>query len=344
MDLIMFLVLCVAIYGLQIPLKQGNTEYLSHKNTTAVNGIFVMLVFLRHFSQYIQVGKFEAGFHAMDILIDQLLVTTFLFYSGYGIIYSLMNKEGYESRIPRRFLKIYLQYLTVVCFFFFWSIHTGTNFGTARTIGSFFAWDNIGNSNWYILVILCLYLFVYLGAKLFPQKYVWITCVVIALACIYIGITYFFEKGSWYYNTILCYPAGMLYGIYHGKIDSILNSQGKRVAAILVILVCFIVSYYWKSHSVSITGIFATEARSICFVLLVVCVTRCVRFGNPILDWLGKYTFELYILQRIPLVVLYKSGMKRYVIFVLCVILTMVMSIIYKWLINKICQYIRGGM
>ena len=64
--LFIFLILIYFI-NLKFDLKNFNYEYLEKKNTTIINGLFVIIVFF-------SLGK-----------IGQLMDTPFLFYSGYGI-------------------------------------------------------------------------------------------------------------------------------------------------------------------------------------------------------------------------------------------------------------------
>jgi hypothetical protein len=68
---------------------QQNCEYLARECTNTVKGFFLLLVFVRHFLQYDL--SFSTGFVdrwgiTVNNLSGQLIVTMFLFYSGYGVI------------------------------------------------------------------------------------------------------------------------------------------------------------------------------------------------------------------------------------------------------------------
>lgn len=60
---------------------------LNKEQTTCINGIFVLFVFLSHFGQYETMP-----WNNLLLAIGQLMVAPFLFYSGYGMDMALWNK------------------------------------------------------------------------------------------------------------------------------------------------------------------------------------------------------------------------------------------------------------
>lgn len=85
----LFLLLIVSCSSMKIAGEgQFHKDYLSKENTTAINGIFVVLVLLCHFTQYVRFGSglVDQSFLFFKSHLGQLVVTTFLFFSGYGII------------------------------------------------------------------------------------------------------------------------------------------------------------------------------------------------------------------------------------------------------------------
>ena len=63
-------------------------DYMSRENTTSVNGLFILLVFLNHIQSYVTLPE---GFHRLTLAFGQLMVAMFLFYSGYGVTLSLIH-------------------------------------------------------------------------------------------------------------------------------------------------------------------------------------------------------------------------------------------------------------
>lgn len=77
--------------------KQGiNASFLSKEQTTPIKGLFVILVFFRHFRGYVDMdhGLLNHLFVMLDSRSSQLIVTMFFFYSGYGILEQLKINGG----------------------------------------------------------------------------------------------------------------------------------------------------------------------------------------------------------------------------------------------------------
>ncbi len=95
--MIFFLIVIIAIlfYGMQVkPRNEFHTDYCSRKQTSTINGIFSLLIFLSHASQYTVLGgALDNPYLAMRKYLGQIVVASFLFYSGYGMMESI-NKKG----------------------------------------------------------------------------------------------------------------------------------------------------------------------------------------------------------------------------------------------------------
>lgn len=84
-----------AILLLLIPSRpvEFNPEYISMKQTNIIRGFFLLLVFMIHFCQYIQMnGPTDRIFQFWRPHSGQLVVTLFLLYSGYSVFVSIMKK------------------------------------------------------------------------------------------------------------------------------------------------------------------------------------------------------------------------------------------------------------
>ena len=72
--------------------------------------------------------------------------------------------------------------------------------------------------------------------------------------------------------------------------------------------------------------------RNIMFAVSVVIMTMRIQVHNRILNWCGINLFALYMLQRIPMIILKKIGIMEwniYVSFVLCLAITVCLAIAY---------------
>lgn len=83
MDIVLILVFLLLF--IKIRLKTESEDYLDKKQTASINGFFIILVFICHFSSYVELNnQYDKLFLLFYEKICQLVVTTFLFYSGYG--------------------------------------------------------------------------------------------------------------------------------------------------------------------------------------------------------------------------------------------------------------------
>lgn len=280
-----------------------NPEYLSKKNTNIIKGIFLILVFFSHFISY--KAAFENSWiDQMGIQwiknIGQLMVTLFLFYSGYGIMESYKTKgENYVKNMPKkRILKTLLNFSAVVLIYMFASKHFINNpFSVKKLVLALIGWDGFGNSNWYIFCILILYCISYLSLKAFKSRKGIVASIFVGtlLYTIIMGI----YKQPYWYNTAFCFMLGTIYSLFKDEIERWL--KGKELLSFIYLLVTFIILDNFKNNIV--WYYFYTLA----FTLLIVLVTRKIKIKNIVLEWLGKNLFPLYIFQRLPMLLLYKK-------------------------------------
>lgn len=123
MFLAFILLIIVAFCGAQFaPTGRLHTDYCSKATTTAVNGIFVVMVFFRHLNTYLQVSAadpLQKQWVTVNGFLGQLIVVSFLFYSGYGIFCSIEKKgTPYVRRMfPHHFLRLFVHFDVCVLLF-----------------------------------------------------------------------------------------------------------------------------------------------------------------------------------------------------------------------------------
>ena len=145
-------------------------DFLSIPQCNVVKGFFIILVFISHINQYILKAGYSVSSFG-DILyfkitggIGQLMVVMFLFFSGYGIMESYKKKGAYyvTSMPKKRILTTLLNFDVAVLFYIALNVLLGKSMTVSQVFLSFIAWDSVGNSNWYIFVILVCYTLSYL--------------------------------------------------------------------------------------------------------------------------------------------------------------------------------------
>lgn len=330
MTIILIIYLMVSIFGIRY--RKDKSEYISKYSTTCIKGIFTVMILLSHFRGYVDLDK-ASIFSKFITLFGQLMVAIFFFYSGYGIFESIKNKKNYmKSFMKNRFLKTLLHFDIAIILYIILSIILNTKYSLFRYIFSFIGWTSIGNSNWFVFVILLLYLITYLCYVLFKNKSREMI-ISISIVSILSIIVLYFVKESWWYNIIMCYPVGMIYSYFKDKIEiNILKKYS--VLSLVLLIISFIVLYKFKRN------IAIYELLSVTFCLLIINLSYVFKIGNKILYFLGIYSFEIYILQRIPYSIFKGVFSNEVVYFIISLVCVIIISVIFKKITNIIDNYL----
>lgn len=328
-------VLCVA--GISFRRREGFEDYMSPQKTGAIKGIFVVIVLYSHIRQYVSVpktGMNELFFEAMTFF-GQLMVVMFLFYSGYGIAVSVDKKEGYIKTLPkRRILKVWLDFAIAVVIFFFTALAVGRDYDVERLLWSLIGVETVGNSNWFIFVIVILYALTFIGFGITGgKKHLLAGIILTTVLCAgaMAGLYFWKQKEYWWYDTVLCYPLGMWYYLAKPYIDKhLLNNFNKWFACTAATGIVFLFVNELYVACGRIRGIFVP--LSLVFAILIVLASMRISVNNAALRWLGSRVFGIYILQRLPMMVLSKFGLNsKPIIFTLvCFAITLVLAEIFE--------------
>lgn len=326
MDIFYLILLLIIIFSTKFYKKDFNDKAFNRTHTLCINGIFVVLVFLRHITDYFDVFSIPSPlYNIIDPGLEQLIVTTFLFYSGYGIMESIKNKENYiNSQLPKRIKRIYLNFLLVVLTYLIVNIFLEIKYDIKTVILSLFAFETIGNSNWYIFVIVFMYLITYICFK--HLKKIKISLLTSTLSIILFIILLMIFKENYWYNTAICFPLGLWFSYYKDKILKIITTNNFIYLISLIISILIFYTFY-KLHYINVLYYFFWD---ISFLSLIILISLKFEVSSKILLFLGNYTFYIYILQRLAMIILNSFNLNIYVYIILSFTLTIVLALIYK--------------
>lgn len=322
---------------------KGTADYLSIENTAAIKGIFIFMVFYSHFNSYLSLPDTPSNqiYFKFFYFIGQAMVALFLFYSGYGVMESIKRRgKDYILKIPKnRILKTLINFDIAVVLYLVLGLVLGNRFTVKQILLSFIGWDSLGNSNWYIFVILLLYLLTFVVFAIVPKKpYMLSVAILGVFVCAIILVTHRYNiRPSYWYDTALCYVLGMGYSLVKQQAEKIIN---KNIFVWVVCLVASAVAY------INIKGhIFASElVANLLFTVCVVIFTMRITLNNPVLKWGGAHLFEIYILQRIPMIIFKALGLAEYNVylyFAACVLVTVALTFAFKAFTNRFWKTVK---
>lgn len=346
-----FIILIIALWGVSYRNNEyERSQYLSKNSTNAIKGICILLVFLRHGNQYIYESGYEYSaigdkiFALTDGLLGQLIVVMFLFFSGYGVICSIHKKgKDYVKHIPkRRALTTLINFdVAIVCFIIL-AIIMGTPLSYKQVLLSFLCWEEVGNSNWYIFVIIACYLSTWIAFSLcgYKENKQRNNLLAIAITFVILLIVLFSlvksGKARCWYDTILVYPLGLLYGELKGEIESFINKRHNYIFILLFSIIIFVFSYVTLFIDETSTYSLVFKETGWCLrVLSAISITLLtmmrIKVENRALIWLGSNLFPLYIYQRLPMIIIASYiTCNPYVFFAMSFIITCAIVPIYK--------------
>lgn len=338
MTLFLALIFLLCLWRIKFakPVLTGiNENYLAMDRTNSIKGIFILLVFLSHARNCISMlpsysdDALNSIYDIFQNHLGQGVVVMFLFYSGYGVMESIKKKgNDYINSFPKnRFAKTLFNFDIAVILFIILDLCLGTlkNYSVPQVILSFIGWKSVGNSNWYIFAVLMLYLFTFAAFKIFKNKVRYAAVLVTVLTAAYIGVLSLFKQ-SWWFDTVILYPLGLWYSIFKDKIEFFVKK--KPVNYYLLFILCAFV--FAASHLMRSNLVFY-EISQITLCAVIVVATMKIDVNNKILSFFGNHLFEIYILMRIPMLVLLHFDITNTYLFIfISFAVTVVLSIIFK--------------
>ena len=296
-------VLLISIYGSGFRKDSTNGEALSIEQCNAIKGISILLVFISHASQYVSASGYQFSMPGDDVFliikssIGQLCVVMFFFYSGYGIQWSIKKKGKLyvKDMLKRRILTTLVNFDIAVVFFVITNLLLGNEMPLKRVLMSLFAWDSTGNSEWYIFDILSLYAITYISSLMTSNNRIRF-CLLLSMTLILIYVLYLL-KGSWWYNTIFSYPAGVFMAMNKERLIGLVKKYFWPILFGLIALFLFLWVFRKSNHMIYSTA-------SVAFAFGIVALTTRIRIQNRYLIWLGMNLFPVYIYQRLPMLTL----------------------------------------
>lgn len=330
-----------ALIGCRVRLRGfWEQELFSRPVTDSVKGLFIWLVFFTHFNSYVSyTSALDTAGAQINILLGQLVVAMFMLYSGYGISQAILKKgTAYVKGLPKnRLAKVLCHFAMAVVLFYPLARLMGRPTDLLTVVLSLVGWESLGNSNWYIFVILCLYAVSFLGYRLAnknPKLGLWLTTLLSLALLVFLRKT----KPTYWYDTLLCYPLGLWIGTYKDKLVGFFTKSNARyLAGLLASLAVFVLTN--TPHSIPTLRLAVTLINPLAFCCVGLFILLKVKIQNKWMVLSGNYLFEIYILQRIPMILCAHwglSSLNHYLSFGVCFAATVLLAYGFRKLTNLV--------
>lgn len=322
--------------------KNGiNSLFLSKEETLPIKGVFVILVFFRHFRGYVDMdhGLLNHLFVMIDSRSSQLIVTMFLFYSGYGIFEQIKKNNQYPKKIIfHRFFPTYINFDICVLIYYIISIFNGKKFSLYEIFTSFVGWNAcFGNSNWFMFVTFCLYIIIFISFIIYDKnnsKRLLLNLSVFNFLTIILVLVLYKTKSHYWYNTIFCFNLGMLYSFFKNEIENVCNHKKNYLIILVSSLILFLVAFFLIETQ---SPLFIIKALLFCSLFILVQMKFSL-INSKIFAELGKHVFSVYMLQRISFIILSYFNLDKniYLFFLITFIMTIIIAFLYDFIYYKV--------
>ena len=334
MSNLIYIILCLLTF-ININIKGLDSffnDYLDLDNIKSVKGIFVWMIFFRHYTGYYRRNKKEI-FIIIDKSFSQNIVSLFLFYSGYGINESFKIKGNkYIKTLPIKsgilFIKSQIILLIYLCNNLFLGIKTSLKTYLKAIIFK----KGIGNSYWFAFTIISLYIYSFISFILIKnQKYNLFGIFLISIICYLHGIfvyNFYHKKQIISVDTIICFVFGFYYSFFRTHLEKIIMKNDITYLGALLIFILIYYYYYIYQNK----NIYYISLKNGLFTLISILITMKIKFKNEFLNLLNSHSYSIYLLQRVVMIYIRKKILfndHEFIRFVVEFLLVIFISIIF---------------
>ena len=338
MDIILVIVIVTIIYGLYK--GRGNNGF-TREQTTTVNGVFVLLVFMSHFQNYY--GQLNDGiiYPLFQTAHGQLVVVPFFLFSGYGVMSSIqLKEEKYSVTLINKIPLLLLKFDICVLLFILLNKLLRIQYSINQVLLSFLSVVEIGNSNWFITSTLVIYAIVAFSFIVEKNNYYKAIVITTFLLVIYAFTCIYYRVPPRFYNTVLAFPLGM-YIKLSGLVDkcSALSLKKYIIFIVISLILSFAPAMISLFYKTALSNYFVYVIRTISFCSLILLFLSHFGFHSSVFKFLGNHVFSVYMLQRLPMIMIYRlSLLEEHTLLrlSLCFLITIIISL----LIEKVFGFI----
>ncbi len=330
--IVYFIVLPILIlWNIKLLDRSDEKQLLNKEDTVALRGISSFFVIAAHFMFRVD----EMIGYTTNVIVKGVVgqlggigVLIFFFVSGYGLYESYGYRKVDRTYIVKRFKGVYFPYIIIKLIFLACDHILGTsgsNVGT-EILSIIFVED------WFIHVIIILYIVFYIAAKL-NKKYM--ITINIAADCVLTAIYLHRNKPIGWFNALWLFTFGIFVSKYQDKIIRISRK------------------YYYQMIAVSMTGfvlmggifalnkglIWANIFKPLSGMFLCICICMIMRkskLSSCINILAGDRSLHLYIVHIYILRILRFS--EPILSFWLALVLVIIITEILFWVTNYICS------
>ena len=339
-------------------------EPLGLEASKAIQGFAAVAIIIHHLAQELVE---DAGSLAFFSELGVLFVGVFFFFSGYGLYTSLKTKTNYlKGFLKKRLVTVLVPFYTCILTFVVAACICGKKFEPMQLLSVLSGWSLINAHMWYIVEIVVLYiaffiLYSIIGNRTEATVEIGVFVVAMMVGSLLLGhgddfsCSYWFQ-GEWWYNSSFLFVLGIFVSRHAEGLRRIARKAYiilVPVFGILTVLLGLQTRYalttwsYW-SEVPGVDPAYGDKFRClavqlpwiivfVCFLLLVM---MKVKFGNPVLKFLGTISLELYLIHNLFLTGLRDGTMMKASSSSMYIVLTILLAVALATVLSGFDKYV----
>ena len=312
-DLIFLILVFLSLINSKI--KCGNkffNDYMEIENTNNVKGIFVWMIFFRHFTGYYMRNPKKVSI-IIDSSFDQNIVSLFLFYSGYGIYKSFLKKGiKYIKTLPLKSTILFIKTQLILLMFLLNNIILHKKISLKEYFYAVILKKSIGNSYWFAFTIIIIYIETFFAFILLTnKKYNFLGIIFLTIICFFHAkfvYNYYHRNEIISIDTIICFITGFYYCYFQLYIDGIVMHNDINYFSLLSIIVYLYYKFYTQDEK---AFLLYKISKNFFFTLIGVILTMKIQLKNDFLKFLNSHSYSIYLLQRIVFIYISQKGILK---------------------------------
>ena len=322
MDLLMIIFLLIflgiILYKIEFG-KNVENSFLDKTQSGVIKGICCIIVVLVHIPAV-------HGNKIQDVIgsFGYICVTIFFLYSAYGLRYSLENKKDYLKHfIKNRLLVIYIPF--VIAHIIRAIVIKNNGFDILEIIG-------IKNLS-FVGELIIFYVLFYLIYSII-KDYKKADKLMIVLTFIISIVTYIFNFG-WYVECLGFAFGIIVFKLMH-KINEVIDKRWLTKIVVLTASSLVLGIIYIKMKNIEVVNYLSKIILGISIISLIIVLLRKVKIYNKVLVFLGKISYEVFLLHTIVITLLQDLNVSSGIYIVTVIGVTIICSYLMNIVDSKI--------
>lgn len=284
-------------------------EPLSTAKLLPVRGICALCIIFHHVAQ--RTTSDNLAFHYFSY-VGFMFVGVFFTISGYALSsqYAAKGEKYLDGFLRKRLTTLLCPYIVMSVIFM--CLYAGNDIMSGQAVLTdllqrlyqmFRSGANIVSFSWYVETAVVLYILFYVSCKIAQNNKIKYYAVVIIGIGIYAAVCRILEYGDYWYNSALAFVFGTFYFEFMRSYKPLQNRP--LVGAVLLTLCCG-VTLLIKALSRGLVSLSATELAASFMPLAIFMYLQRIQIKSKLLDYIGSRSYEIYLAQGIPMLILAK--------------------------------------